>query len=289
MTLLSSDADVIQSSDYVLSIVPPRDAVVTARRVAEAFTSDIRSKAGRTQPLYFLDLNAIAPSTTRSIGELFRKHGEGLRYVDGGIIGGPPRPHPKDSNTEGAEQGNGQAEPGSSWARPSIVLSGPHPLSAAPVSGEHLAQVLRGRHVGDEVGTASGLKCCFASLTKGFTALAIQSFSTASRLGVMGELQEHLGEFAPAMKTQAERGVVGMPPKAYRWVDEMREIGRAFAEDGGWTRQEEIYGAVGEIYKFVAEDTVLGVEKTDDRTRKTIDSVVDGLKEGLETRSKKTS
>lgn len=189
-----------------------------------------------------------------------------------------------DSNadTEGRE-----AEPGSSWTRPSIVLSGQHPLSTASVSGEHLAKVLRGRNVGEDIGTASGLKCCFASLTKGFTALAIQSFSTASRLGVMAELQEHLGEFAPAMKTQGERGVAGMPPKAYRWVDEMREIGRAFAEDGGWADQEAIYPAVGEIYKFVAEDTVLGTERTEERTRKTIDDVVDGLKLGLEARSKK--
>ncbi len=71
------------------------------------------------------------------------------------------------------------------------------PTSAA-WSPEALRAVLRCRVVGADVGAASGLKCCFASLQKGYTALAIQSYTTAERLGVLGELRAHMGEFAPA-------------------------------------------------------------------------------------------
>lgn len=72
-----------------------------------------------------------------------------------------------------------------------------------------------------------------------------------------------------------------MPPKAGRWVDEMQEIGKTFAEDGGWS-DANIFEQVAGVYQFVAKGTVLGEELSGRRERgKTVDDVVDAIKEGM--------
>lgn len=65
----------------------------------------------------------------------------------------------------------------------------------------------------------------FAALTKGLTALSILSFSTAQRESLLPELLDHLDAYSPHTAAFAHAGGVGMSPKAYRWVDEMRGIG----------------------------------------------------------------
>jgi 3-hydroxyisobutyrate dehydrogenase-like beta-hydroxyacid dehydrogenase len=262
--LLPSDAALVQRANYVLSIVPPAHARATAQRIITALSGD----GDRASPLYFLDLNAIAPSTARAIAADLAAAGDAkVRLVDGGIIGGPPRP---------------PASGATAWSTPSVVLSGPH---AAPHAD--LVELLGARHLAGEagrtVGTASGLKCCYASLTKGFTALAIQSWTTAARLGVLGELRS---EMAEGNEKRAARGLVGMPHKAGRWVAEMHEIGATFREEGGWADAvgegdpSGIYDAIAEVYRHVAEDTVLGQESVDTRVRgTTVEDVVGAILE----------
>ena len=155
--------------------MPPRDALATAQRIATASrSSDFNTT--RPKPLYYLDLNAISPKTSRQINDLFIDQAPHVRFIDGGIIGGPP--HLKDDGT--------------TWYRPSIPISGPHPLTEAEPSGSHLADILNTKYMNAAIGTATGLKMCYASLTKGFTALAIQSFTTAHNLGVLSELKAHM-------------------------------------------------------------------------------------------------
>lgn len=141
------------------------------------------------------------------MAQLLQPAGDQIRFIDGGIIGPPPK----------LKDGGLDPEKPESWVRPSIPVSGPHPLSDAQANGAHLAQLLNFKHISDEIGPASGMKMCFASLTKGMTALAIQSFTTAHRLDVLGELQGHLEEYSPKTLALAKGGVTGMPPKAYRW------------------------------------------------------------------------
>ena len=102
------------------------------------------------------------------------------------------------------------------------------------MSGHHLAKILNLKHIADTIGPASGLKMCFASTTKGLTAIAIQSFTTAHTLGVLDELQAHLKDYSPKTGELAAKGLVSMPPKAYRWVDEMKEIAETFHTEGGF-------------------------------------------------------
>lgn len=179
-----------------------------AQRIAEATSSPKYKHDERKESLYFLDLNAISPARAREIEALFASSSSSasqdaqVKMIDGGIIGGPPHANNKNNSTKD----NNNSE----WTRPSIPLSGPHHLQA------HLAQVLNTRHISDEVGSACGLKMCYASLSKGFTALAIGSYTTAKSLGVLEELQHELDERSPGVRGRAERGLVGMPPKAYR-------------------------------------------------------------------------
>ena len=76
-----------------------------------------------------------------------------------------------------------------------------------------------------------------------------------------------------------------MPPKAYRWVDEMKEIGETFAEVGGFGEGlggRSVFDGISEVYKFVAEGTELGRERTGKRKRgKTVEDVTKSVREGM--------
>ncbi|CZT16828.1 uncharacterized protein RCC_02662 [Ramularia collo-cygni] len=240
--LVGSDAELCKTSDYILSIVPPRDAIATAQRVVGAMS-------GRVRPLYYIDLNAISPRSAREIHDIFLKTSPNVRYIDGGIIGNPPM-----------QQADG------TFKRPSIPLSGPHSLVDAVPSGDKLRQVLNVRHINEVIGTATGLKMCFASLTKGFTALAIQSYTTAQNLGVLDELKTELDLFSPDTRTRAEKGLVSMPPKAYRWINEMEQIAETHEADGGFLAVESTFRSIARVYDLVKESE-LGNEFTEHRVR----------------------
>ncbi|KAF2022273.1 6-phosphogluconate dehydrogenase C-terminal domain-like protein [Aaosphaeria arxii CBS 175.79] len=235
--LVQSDTELVQQSDYILSIVPPRDAVETARRILFAY--ETTNKPTTTQPLYYLDLNAISPSTATSIADQFAQKAPGIRFIDGGVIGAPPSPSSSSSSS-------------STWIRPGIPLSGPHPLYTAEKSGSHLAEVLNSRHLGPKIGSASGVKCCFAAISKGLTALMLQSFTTANALGVLPALHDYLKEYNPAAAQRVDKSVVGCAPKAYRWVEEMNQIGDCFAEDGGWQQQAKVFREIAQVYEGLA-------------------------------------
>lgn len=253
-------------------MVPPRDATATAKRIIDALVGT----TSRNPPLYYADLNAVAPSTCRTIAALIEKSRAPIRFVDGAIIGSPPS----------LKQPSGDTIGDAEWSRPSLPTSGPHKLSDIPEFGEKLFSTLNMRHISGEIGAASGLKMCFASTTKGFTSIAIQSFTTAHRLGVLDELRSEMQRVSPAALKIAENGVIGMAPKAYRWVREMEEIALTFEEDGGFS-QDSFRGAA-KVYKAVAEDSELGKERIGKRKRgTTVEDMAAALADGIDKRRKK--
>ncbi|KAK8042027.1 hypothetical protein PG993_006550 [Apiospora rasikravindrae] len=277
-----SDVELTDACSVILSVVPPRDALSTATRVVESLVGVSQRASG---PLYFVDLNAVAPSTVRQTADLITKSRAPIRFVDGCILGGPPSPKKK-SEEDGASSSNADADKNISvsWSRPSIPTSGPHKLSDIPVYGENLATTLNTRHISPEVGAASGLKMCFASTTKGFTALAIQSFTTAQKLGVLDELKQELSD--RNAWERAAGSVTAMAPKAYRWVREMEEIALTFEEDGGFA--PDSFQGAAKVFQAVA-DSELGQEKIGKRKRgTTVEDVAEALSEGMDKRKKKT-
>jgi 3-hydroxyisobutyrate dehydrogenase-like beta-hydroxyacid dehydrogenase len=154
---------------------------------------DLARAVGRDAGPLYVDCNAVSPATARAIAAAV-----GDRFVDAGIIGGPDAPR--------------------------IYASGPHAaeLAALPLD----VRVLDG-----EVGQASALKMCYASLTKGLTALITESMVAADENGVAGALREELADSQPQFLAGARR-LGDMVPKAYRWVAEMEEIAATFAQVG---------------------------------------------------------
>ncbi|RVX70352.1 hypothetical protein B0A52_05851 [Exophiala mesophila] len=288
ITALANDDDLVAHSDIIIAIVPPRDAIATARRIREACRSHnaIQQRSerkgtatlGQAPSLTYIDLNAISPQSAKSIARLFsreasppparrlslsrtfsfRKNSEpelepvNVNFLDGGIIGGPPSmKHDK------------------SWKKPSVVLAGPN---IDTLLTESFLSLLNVKIVGDTIGPASALKACFASLTKGLTALSVLSYTTARTAGVLPHLQEHLAEYSPHTLALVNFGLPGMPPKAYRWVDEMRQIGETFSEEGGFSHGVgggQIYDGIADVYKFIADGTALGEERVEKRKRGT--------------------
>jgi 3-hydroxyisobutyrate dehydrogenase-like beta-hydroxyacid dehydrogenase len=258
---VETDKELLEASDVVLSIVPPEHAHKTAVRIADALKSANRK---RDASLYLLDLNAISPQKARETAEAVAAIDAGLKFIDGGIIGGPPSE--KDDKT---------------WKCPSLVVSGPHLLSDLENDGARLTKILNIKHVGDDIGKATGLKMCFASMTKGLTAIGIMAFTTAQKLGVHDELKEHLEQYSPKTGELVNGGLIGMPPKAYRWIAEMQMIGETFGDAGF---DPALFPFAG-VYDIVANQTELGKEQTDSRQRgKTTEDVATLMLEGLRKR-----
>ncbi|KAH7126866.1 hypothetical protein B0J11DRAFT_526652 [Dendryphion nanum] len=260
LDLVENDVELVAKSDYIISIVPPKDAVATANRIIAALKTNPR--VASTSPLYYLELNAVSPATVSSIAENFREDAPDVRFIDGGIIGGPPSPSVD-----------------STWKRPGIPLSGPFPLHESPTSGTHLAETLNTKYLGPRIGSASGLKCCFAALSKGFTALALQSFSTAASLDVLPALQHYLDQYNPGGGERAAKGIVGCPSKAYRWVEEMNQIGECFSQDGGWAEQAKVFREIAGVYEGLAKvvEARGGTEGLSD-TKGVVGALQNGLK-----------
>ncbi|CAD0092803.1 unnamed protein product, partial [Aureobasidium vineae] len=274
--LVSTDEELVATSDYIISIVPPRDAMATAERVLGG--SKNASFTKRDKPLYYLDMNAVSPKLVRGMSDLFEAAGNNVRFLDGAVIGSAPSLKDEQADPSKLE----------AWKRPGIPMSGPVRLVDAEPSGSDLANVLGARHISDEIGAASGLKMSFAALTKGFTGLAIQSFTTAHRLGVLPELQQHLQQYSPKTFDLANASMPRLPPKAYRWVREMEEINATLLEDGGFENEESIFSGIARTYDLVAHGTDLGQEKTERRNRgKTAEDVALLMSEGINRRKQK--
>lgn len=218
------DAGVAQA-DIVLSIVPPAEALALAERLAPALAR------ADPKPVY-ADCNAVSPQTVRRIGAALS--GTGARFVDAGIIGGPPAP--------GARG-------------PVFYASGPAAAALAVLNGHGLeVKALEGG-----IGAASGLKMSYAGITKGLTALASAMMLAAARNGVAAELRRELAGSQPRLLEWLGRSVPGMAPKAYRWVAEMEQIAEFAGEDAA---AREIYRGIARLYERLAGDQAGGRQET---------------------------
>ena len=229
LTLSNSLEDLVQQIDIFLSIVPPARATSVAQSIAGAV------KATGTDLIY-LDCNAIAPETTREVGRIVGE--AGITFIDGGIIGPPPK-------IDG---------PG-----PRIYVSGPETDAAESLQSHGLDM----RPIGDVIGHASGVKMCYAALTKGLTALGTELFVAAEAMGLTEPLRAEFEFSQKQLLDHFERSIPGMPPKAYRWVGEMEEIAKTF-EDVGMT--PKILLGAADMYRLVGE-TELANETPEQRTR----------------------
>jgi len=189
----------LQGASFVVSVVPPDHALVTAREVAAAGFDGV-----------YLDANAIASSEVAAVGELFS--GTRCQLCDGGIIGPPPR---RAGTTR-------------------LVLSGPPAEEVARLFG---ASALDTEVLGDAVGTASAYKVGFAAWTKGTAALALVLDSYLARHGLGDLLRQEWERRDIDVAARIETARRGAVPKGWRFAGEMEQIATALADVGlpdGW-------------------------------------------------------
>jgi L-threonate 2-dehydrogenase len=224
--MVEASDDAIAEADIILSILPPGDALGLAQRLAPTM-----QRAPR-RPVY-VDCNAVNPETVERIAAVIAP--TGCPFVDGGIIGGPPKPGSKATK---------------------IYLSGLEAERVAALEQYGLVMpILPG-----PVGVASAMKMSYAGITKGFTALGAMMMLAATRGGTAEFLRRELEASQPQLLAWLTRGTPNMFSKAYRWVAEMEEIAGFTGED---VAARQLFEAAAQFYERIAEDYAGDHRETD--------------------------
>jgi putative dehydrogenase len=211
-----ADAQLMEA-DFLLSILPPGEALALAQRLAPLLT------AANRKPVY-ADCNAVSPATQTEIAAVIAA--TGAPFVGAGIIGPPPRPG--STNTK-------------------IYASGPAAGSLTKLNDYGMiVRVLAGPPT-----AAAALKMSYAGITKGFTALGATMMLAATRAGAAEALKAELAESQPALLGYLTRQMPGMYGKAYRWVAELDEIASFVGAD---RPEHEMLAAAARLYERIAAD-----------------------------------
>ena len=205
----------VTEADLVLSILVPAEAVKVARRVAEALRA-----TGVDTP--FADCNAVSPQTAEAMDTIITAAGG--RFIDASIIGLPP------SSTES----------------PRFYVSGSHAGVMSALDGNGIDV----RPLGGSVGRASGIKMCYAALTKSTSALRVALLTVAESLGLSEELRDELLFSQAAAYKGMESTIPSLPSKAFRWIGEMEEIAATF-ESAGVT--PAFHRGAADVYRLLSE------------------------------------
>ena len=187
-------AALVAASDVILSVCPPHAAIDLARDVA-----------GRRFAGLFVDANAVAPATAREIGAVVEAGG--AAFVDGGLIGPPPR-------NAGSTR---------------LYLSGREAKRAAALFESSALEAIA---IGDGPGAASALKMAYAAYTKGSSALLMAIRALAASEGVDDALLAEWRRSQPELPKRSEAAARDNARKAWRFVGEMEEIAATFAAAG---------------------------------------------------------
>jgi L-threonate 2-dehydrogenase len=215
--MIGASDEAIAAADFILSILPPGDALPLAQRFAPALA------ASNSKPVY-VDCNAVSPPTVERIAAAIAP--TGCPFVDAGIIGAPPRPD---------------------YGGPTFYASGPEaPRFAALGQFGLVIRVLDG-----PLSAASALKMSYGGITKGITAIAAAMFLAASRGGSADALFLELKESQPQLLAWFTRQITFMYPKAYRWVAEMEEVSDFAGENAA---AKDMYAAIAQFYEHMASD-----------------------------------
>jgi 3-hydroxyisobutyrate dehydrogenase-like beta-hydroxyacid dehydrogenase len=210
----SDEKAMLDGADFFLSILPPGEAENLAHRLAPALSALAR------KPIY-VDCNAVSPQTAQRIAVIIEP--TGAKFVDAGIIGGPPRGE----------------------YNPRIYASG----AAVGETAVLRDWGLDWRAIDGPVGAASGLKMSYAGITKGITALGSAMMLGAARFGCAEALVAELSSSQPQIYKYLSASIPRMYDKAYRWVAEMEEISDFH---GAAKPAADIYAAIARHYAFLA-------------------------------------
>lgn len=180
-------------AELILSICPPHAALDVAREVS-GFEG------------VYVDANAISPLRAKEVATIQP------RFVDGGIVGGPPE------------------EPGTK-----LYLSG---SGAASVAVLFVGTNVEPRVVAD----ASAIKMAYAAWSKGSAAMLLAIRDVARHFGV----EEEWELAAPELAQRIPRAEHAAATKGWRWEGEMEEIADTFAAAG---QPDGFHRAAARVYR----------------------------------------
>ncbi|CAI8052685.1 Uncharacterized 28.5 kDa protein in 7S RNA 5'region [Geodia barretti] len=220
--------ELVAQSDLIMSMTVSAAVPSLCREVASAIN------ATGTDTL-FAECNAIAPQLTREMEPIITDAGG--RFVDVSIIGGPPRP----------------------GYSPHFYTSGQQASEFEQLSDYGLTVI----KLDGEVGKASGIKMCYAAMTKGSWALYSELLMAAELMGLTEPLLEEFQSGQSSVLQRMERTIPTVPPRSRRWVSEMEEIRDTFAHLG---MTPHLFEGVAEMYRFMG-GTPLGEELPETRDR----------------------
>ncbi|HEX5508845.1 MAG TPA: DUF1932 domain-containing protein [Pseudolabrys sp.] len=207
----------LTEADFLLSIVPPGNALALVARLAPVLT------AANKKPIY-VDCNAVSPRTADKIAAAVAT--TSCPFVDAGIIGPPPKPG-----------GN----------KTKFYASGTAASEFARLNDYGLiVRVLDG-----PLAAASALKMSYAGITKGFTALGAAMMLAATREGSAEALRAELAESRPDLLGYLTPQIPSMYAKAYRWIAELEEISDFVGKDHP---ENEMMRAAARFYERIAAD-----------------------------------
>ena len=240
--LLPDLDSVVATADVVLSIVPPE----AAEHVAEDLAA--RASAASVRPL-IVDLNAIAPETSRRLAEVIR--GAGCDYVDGSISGPPP------------------------WSTGTtrIYLSGERASDVAALRLTGVERIV----VGAEIGSASAVKMSTASVYKGTSALLAHALLAAHANGVLEHVLDDLRAGSPELVANAPRRLANAAAKSERYVAEMREIALAQSAAG---LTPALFEAMAEVFSELSRSELGRSAPEDIPPSVDLDDVLGALRRG---------
>ena len=240
--LLPDLDSVVATADVVFSIVPP----AAAEHVAEDLAA--RASAASVQPVV-VDLNAIAPETSRRLAEVIR--GAGCEYVDGSISGPPP------------------------WSTGTtrIYLSGERASDIAALRLTGVERIV----VGAEIGSASAVKMSTASVYKGTSALLAHALLAAHANGVLEHVLDDLRAGSPQLVANAPRRLANAAAKSERYVAEMREIALAQSAAG---LTPALFEAMAEVFSELSRSELGRSAPEDIPLSVGLDDVLGALRRG---------
>lgn len=220
---LKTYRNVLEESDVVFSILPPNKSFSLANQLGKEMTK-IKSK-----PI-FVDCNAISPKKTKKINKIIVE--AGCHFIDSGIIGPPPR----NTNTT------------------KFYVSGLQLNKLKELETKRIKIC----PVGKEIGRASAMKMCYASLTKGTRALHAAVITVAEKHGLTKELKNEFLFSQKDIYAMMEKTQPRLPSVSGRWIGEMEEIADTFKEQGV---SPFFHLAAASIYKMM-KNSPLSKEKS---------------------------
>lgn len=213
--------NLIERSDYVLSILPPDKATAMGFNFAEKFNQSGKNTV-------FVECNAISPQTTRLIANKVELSGATMIKV--GIVGPPPG--------------------GSKVTK--FYASGPGVKQLSFLESDFIKVV----YSGDDLTRASAIKMCYAALTKGMMTLHTSVLMASELLGVSDELFSELAESQQSHWEVMKNRTSTYACDAGRWIGEMEEIAKTYSSVG---MTPHIHNGAAAIFR-VLDSSPLGRE-----------------------------